>query len=177
LDGEFYLYWRAPWVAVYAALISLKSGQGDPLTAFMSGLFADLGLYDVEEAVVREYLFSETRSPLNEQRKSFEAHPILSLNRCLSKGFPINESVKAVLVCTHEQADEKGFPNQVPQAQLPIEAQIVAFAEKIDQGVLTTMKQTGVGFRFLKEKIWEAEKNSGQKFSESFLNSIGDSLI
>lgn len=177
LQGEFYLYWRSPWIAVYAMLISLKSQQGDPLVCLMAGLCADLGLYDLEESVVREYLFSEKRAVSEGAQSSFAKHPMLSLNRCLIKGFPISEAVKSVVVCTHERADEKGFPNQVPAEKLPVEAQILMFSEKIDQGVLTTMKNTGVGFRFLKEKIWESEKTKGGAFSEAFLNSMSEALL
>ncbi|MBV2168006.1 MAG: hypothetical protein KUL82_04785 [Bdellovibrio sp.] len=177
LDDDFSLFWRAPWIATYATLIAVKSGQGDPMTTLLSGLLMDVGLYDLEEDVTRQYLLSKEKNIEEKMQKSFEKHPLLSLNRCLIKKVPMDEKVKSVLVCTHEKANEKGFPNQVPAAQLPVEAQLLMFAEKIDKGVLTTMKQTGVGFRFLKEKLWEAENTSLQNFSPEFLNAIADALI
>lgn len=176
VDGEFTEFWRSPWIAVYGALMSIKSGQGDPMVTFLSGLLTDVGLYDLEEDLTRRYFFSEDKKSVDEQ-SSYQKHPLLSLNRCLIKKLPLDEQVKSVLVCTHEQADQKGFPNQVPADKLPVEAQLLLFAEKIDQGVLTTMKQTGVGFRFLKEKIWESENTSQGSFGGAFLASIAESLI
>ncbi|AFY01428.1 HD domain-containing phosphohydrolase [Bdellovibrio bacteriovorus] len=177
LEGEFYEIWRAPWIAVYGAIISRKSGQGDPLTVLIAGLLTDVGLFDIDDRISREFLTSEGRTVLEEQQREFNNHPILSMNRCLIKGLPLTEEVKAVMVCTHERFDEKGFPNQVPADKIPVEALILQFAEKIDQGVLTTMKKNGVGFRFLKEKIWEAENNSGVAFPPAFLAAIADSLL
>lgn len=174
--GDFTHLWRAPWVTVYGMMISVKSGVGDPLTVLLSGLLTDVGLYDLEEKIVRDFLFSNDRAPI-EAMPAFQQHPIISLNRCLIKKIPLSEAVKATLVCTHERADEQGFPNQVPKDKLPVEALILRFAEKIDHGVLTTMKQTGVSFRFLKEKIWETEESQPGQFSSEFLASIADSLI
>lgn len=176
VNGDFTAFWRSPWIAVYGALMSIKSGQGDPMVAFLAGLLTDVGLYDLEEDLTRRYFFAEDKRPVNEQ-SDFQKHPLLSLNRCLNKKLPLDEQVKSVLVCTHEQADQRGFPNQVPADKLPVEAQLLLFAEKIDQGVLTTMKQTGMGFRFLKEKIWESENASQENFSGVFLAEIAESLI
>lgn len=178
-SGDFYQLWRAPWIAAYGALIAKRSGQGDPLVTLMSGLLTDVGLFDVEEKLSRQYLLGDggKLGDSSELSQGFGYHPVLSLNRCLAKGVPVSEAVKAVMVCTHERFDGKGFPNQVPADKLPIEAQILLFAEKIDQAVLTTMKETGVGFRFLKEKLWEQESQKMDSFSSEFLASIADSLI
>lgn len=174
--GDFELFWRAPWIALYGTIISVKSSQGDPLTVLLAGLLADAGLYDLEESTTSRFLFSDEKLEV-EKLPDFQKHPMLSLNRCLLKNLPLSEEVKTVLMCTHERADQKGFPNKVPPEKLPVEAQIIRFAEKIDQGVNTTMKNTGVGFRFMKEKVWEAEKAQPAEFSAAFLASIADSLI
>ncbi|UXR63726.1 hypothetical protein EZJ49_11655 [Bdellovibrio bacteriovorus] len=179
LTGDFYCLWRAPWIAVYAALISKRSGQGNPVVVLMAGLLTDVGLFDVEEKLSRAYLLGEggTLGDSSDLPQAFGYHPVLSLNRCLAKGVPVSEEIKTVMVCTHEQADGKGFPNQVPADKLPVEAQILMFAEKIDQAVLTTMQETGVGFRFLKEKLWEKENQKADVFSADFLAAIAESLI
>lgn len=176
-DNEIAPYWRAPWIAIYATLIGIKSGLGDPLVTLMSGLLMDVGLYDLDEQTSRAYLLSEDRKLAPAMMSSFEKHPLLSLNRALIKKVPINEAMKSVIVCTHEKSNESGFPNQVPTDKLPMEAQLLMFAERVDQEVLTTMKKNGVGFRFLKEKFWESEKASGQNFSQEFLTSIAEALL
>lgn len=176
-DSEIGELWRAPWIAVYAALISVKTGLGDPMVTLVSGLLMDVGIFDLDDETARTYLFSENKSLEDRLMSSFEKHPVLSLNRALIKKVPINESIKSVIVCTHENAHETGFPNQVPADKLPLEAQLLMFAEGIDQEVQTTMKKNSTGFRFLKEKFWESEKNSGKNFSETFLTSIAEALL
>jgi hypothetical protein len=176
-DLEISEFWRAPWISIYAAMISVKSGVGDPMVTLISGLLMDVGLYDLDEETSRAYLLSENKKLEERMTSSFEKHPLLSLNRALIKKVPINDAIKSVIVCTHEKSNEEGFPNQVPTDKLPVEAQLLMFAERIDQEVLTTMKKNGVGFRFLKEKFWEAEKTTGKNFSESFLTSIAEALL
>lgn len=174
---DFAALWRSPWIGVYAALMSIKSGTGDPMVALLSALFCDLGIYDLEEAVALDHYTSAERKISDIHQKSYEKHSILSLNRALIKKLPLDEAVKSVLVCIHERADEKGFPNQVPTHQLPVEAQLVAFAEKIDQAVLTTMKNTGVGFKFQREKVLESENANPGQFSSEFLSKISNSIL
>ncbi|MDG0818286.1 HD domain-containing phosphohydrolase [Bdellovibrio svalbardensis] len=168
---------RSPWVGVYAAMICLKSGQGDPLVAFLSALFADVGLFDIQEEIAVKYLREGARELNDAEMREVAKNPILSLNRCLIKKFPLSESIKAVVVTIHERADEKGYPNQVPADKIPLESHVIRFAGLIDLGVRTTMAETGVGFRFLKEKIWEKEQTQPGNFSLEFLNAIADSLI
>lgn len=177
VSGEFYLLWRSPWIALYAAVISKKTGQGDPLVCILAALLTDLGLFDLQDEISRQFLLDEKRVVDEVHKKAFANHPILSLNRCLLKGLPVEADVKAVMVCTHERHDEQGFPNQVPADKIPVEAQLIQFAEKLDQGVLTTMKNTGVGFRFLREKIWESESKTLDTFSRRFLDSISKAMI
>ncbi len=177
LEGDFYLLWRAPWIAVYGAIIAKRSGKGDPFLVLMAGLLMEVGLFDVEGNLVRSYLLDEERQAPTGSENAFYHHSIHSLNRCLLRGLPLSETLKSVLVCVHERNDEKGYPNQVPRDKLPVEGQILAFAEKIDQASLTTMKKTGVGFRFLREKIWEAEKQNPGAFSVEFLAAIAESLL
>lgn len=174
-QNDLLKFWRAPWVAVYSALICAKSGQGNPLDALMAGLLADVGLLDISLEVYRAYLFQGPEALM--ESEDFRAHPMASLNRCLSKKLPLNEALKALIVCTHEQADQQGFPNQVPSEKIPVEAMVVQFAERIDFGVRTTMEKTGVSFRFMKEKAWEKEEQRKTIFSLQFLNTISESLL
>ncbi len=176
-QNDLFTIFRAPWVAVYAAMICLKSGQGDPVVTFMAALFADVGLFDIQEQTAVKYI-REGVGDLNEgELREVGKNPVLSLNRCLIKKLPLSEAVKSVLVTVHERADEKGYPNQVPADKVPFESHTIRFAAMIDLGVRTTMAETGVGFRFLKEKIWEKEHSQPGNFSLEFLNAIADSLI
>lgn len=177
VQNDLFVQFRSPWIATYAALMCKKSGQGDPLVAFISGLFADVGLFDISDGTAAKYLQHGDKDLNENESKELAKHPVLSLNRCLIKKLPLNEAVKSVLVTVHERHDEKGYPNQVPADKLPLEAQAIRFAGLIDLGVRTTMAETGVGFRFMKEKLWEREQSSPGSFSLEFLNSIAESLI
>ncbi|MNK01105.1 hypothetical protein D3C87_188990 [compost metagenome] len=174
-SNELFGFWRAPWVGVYAAMICAKSGQGNALNALMAGLLTDVGLLDISREVYRAYL-SQGAEALVES-EDFITHPMASLNRCLAKKLPLSEELKTLIVCTHEQANQKGFPNQVPADKIPVEAMAIQFAEIIDYGVRTTLKDTGVSFRFLKEKIWEKEEGRKEAFSAQFLAWISEALL
>lgn len=174
---EFWNYCRAPWVAMYASLLSVKSGLGDPWVTFMSALLSDVGVYDLPEEVSRRFFENKEKSFGDEDKRKFETHPILSLNRCLVKGLQLDERVKSVLVCTHEQNNERGFPNQVPRDKLPVEAQLIFFADSIDRGSVEFMKQEDRSLRFFREKFWEQERGHQEKFSADFLDKIAEGLL
>ncbi|MBO9668420.1 MAG: hypothetical protein J7501_16595, partial [Bdellovibrio sp.] len=177
IQNELFEKWRGPWIAVYAAYMSKKSQVGNPLDTFMAALFCDIGLFDISDQVAQKSLASGESSLAEGEITEYRKHPVLSLNRCLLKKVPLSEAVKAILVSVHERADGQGFPSQTPPELLPVEASLIRFAEMIDLGVRTTLKETGVGFRFLKEKTWEKESTNPGSFSKEFLDKIAESLI
>lgn len=177
LGSVFWSYWRNPWVAVYGALLSVKSGVGDPMVTLLAGLFCDVGVYELDESIVRQYLFSETMSLTPDQLEKFEKHPLVSLQRCLSKGLPLEERVQNVIVCTHERNDGRGFPNHLSNEQIPEEAQLLQLAEIIDKKSLDFLKDGDRSFRFLREKIWETERSTQEYFSASFLDKVSEALL
>jgi hypothetical protein len=176
-QNELFDKWRGPWIAVYAAYISKKSTVGNPLDTFLAALFCDVGLFDIADVVSEKILAGGEVSLVDGEVSEYRKHPVLSLNRCLLKKVPLSEAVKGILVSVHERVDGQGFPSQTPPELLPVEASLIRFAEMIDLGVRTTLKETGVGFRFLKEKIWEKETLTPGSFSKEFLNKIAESLI
>ncbi len=175
LDNELIDIWRDPFVGVYAALLCLKSGKGDPLVALLGGLWADLGLWDLSAETHRNYIKggAEFLAPDKEYRE----HVMNSLNRCLFKRLPLPEEVKTLIVCTHERFDGKGFPNQSPVDKIPYEVWCVQLAESIDYGVRTLLAETGVGFRFVREKVWEKENTQNGRLPPEFIAEIADSLL
>jgi hypothetical protein len=101
---------------------------------------------------------------------------MMSLNRCLFKKVPVSESVKAIMVCVHERVDEKGYPSQTPFEMVPVESSLIRFGEMIDFGVRTTMAEQSIGFRYLRDKIWQETKEKPGNFSKDFLEQISESL-
>lgn len=175
LENDFFAKWRAPWVAFYAAYISKKSGLGKPSVSFLAGLLCDVGLFDVQDLVVeKSFAFGEDAFD-GAEHAEYRKHPLLSLNRCLLKNLPINEEIKAVLVCVHERDDAGGFPSQTPPELLPPEAAIIRFADLIDRGVRVAPAESN--FRIIKEKIWEEQRSQPGNFNLAFLEKISESLL
>lgn len=175
LDNELVEIWRDAFVGVYAALLCLRSGRGDPMTALLGGLWADLGLWDLSAETHKSYLKEGAEALASD--KEYREHVMNSLNRCLFKRLPLPEEVKALIVCTHERFDGKGFPNQSPADKIPYEVWCVQLAESIDYGVRTLLAETGVGFRFVREKVWEKENIQGGRFPPEFLAEISEALL
>ena len=96
----------------------------------------------------------------------------------MAKKVPIDDGIQAIIQQTHQEMKptKSGMTKKSAQG-LSVEAQLLMFAEKIDQGVLTTLKSTGTSFRFMREKLWEAEKSNGQGFDPQFLEKIASALI
>jgi hypothetical protein len=175
-DNDLFDKWRSPWVAIYAAYLSVKSDVGNPIDALMSGLFCDVGLMDIPDSTYQKFLSLGEAYLEQQQTEEYRKHPMMSLNRCLFKKVPVNEAVKAIMVCVHERADEKGYPSQTPFDMVPAESSLIRFAELIDFGVRTTMQEKSIGFKYLREKIWEEAKAKPGNFSNEFMDKIFESL-
>ena len=176
-QNHIFKLWREPWIAIYATIISVKSGQGNPEETLIGGLFSSIGMSDLPQETFRKYIASGDRDFTEEEKKSFENVPMASLNRSLAKNLPLTENEKSILVTTQERFDGKGFPNQVPAEKIPAEASLIRFATLIDRGARTTMEETNVGFRFLREKIWEAENQNTGNFDPALLEKIANALL
>ena len=176
-ENEFLNFWRAPVIGAFAAVMSLKSKQGDPVTALLVGFFAELGMWQLSYDFFQRYQEKGMSGVLPTEKPIFEASPMNALNRMMSKGFPMDDAVKAALVCVMERADGKGFPNQTPIESIPVEALIVRFAIGLEREMRTTLKATGTSFRFMREKYWEEVKKDAGDFGDDFLTKISDSLV
>jgi hypothetical protein len=176
LENDLFDKWRSPWVAAYGAYISVKSGLGNPVDVLLAGLFCDVGLMDIPEATYQKFLSLGESYLEPQQTEEYRKHPMMSLNRCLFKKVPISEQVKAIMVCVHERADEKGYPSQTPFEMVPVESALIRFGEMIDFGVRTTMVEQSIGFRYLRDKIWQETKEKPGNFSKDFLEKIAESL-
>lgn len=172
--NELCTYWRAPWVASYGALISVRSGKGDPVLVLMAGLLCDNALLDFPQDI---YLRSVQQGTVAMQEQEvFRFHPVQSLNRLLSKEVPLSEEIKAIVACSHENAFSTGFPNQTPAAHVPVESLLLSFAEKIDEQV-RGKTASELNFRLLREKLWEKEDQEQKTYDKDFLAAIGDTLL
>lgn len=176
-NNDWNRFWRAPWVALYAAMITQKSKGGSPLVALMTGLLCDIGLLELPPLLYHKYVEHGLAGLSADEVALFQRHPLMSLNRCLAYKVPLSEEVKAALICTHERQDLKGFPNQTPADKIPFEAWAVQLAEQIDFESRSAPAAETSNFRMFREKIWSRELAAPQRYSENFLQSISNALI
>ena len=164
---------RSPAIACYAGLLSLMTDIGRPEDVMICALLADLGLLDMSPAI-----FDRQRSQVPpeswgaEELKVYQSHPLLSVNRCLSRKIALSEDIKKIILHTHEQKDMKGFPNRPVPEKIPFESMLIQFCELIDQATLVRMGEGKVSVLDARKKMVEQEFASVSRFSLEFLNQL-----
>ncbi|MBC7371574.1 MAG: hypothetical protein H7326_08420, partial [Bdellovibrionaceae bacterium] len=132
LEFQFCKHERGPYVLAYALFIAQSCGITSLKEIIMAALLSDLGLLELPPTCYRQL---QSRGALmlepNDMEK-YQHHPMSSLNRAMLRELPLSDEIKSILVCTHERADEKGFPNQVPADKLPFESQLIHFCKILD---------------------------------------------
>lgn len=124
---------RSVMIATMAALTSLNMGIGDMDSIMLSGMLCDVGLLELSvdslgkaDSAEGRFLFS------NNDKEIFRAHPTISLNLMLEKKFQLSDLQKEIVLNSHEQADQKGFPSGAIAKKIPIESQLLLFHELVD---------------------------------------------
>lgn len=176
-SNPIFKFWRSPWIAIYAALISVKSNEGNPSDTLLAGLFSDIGLASLKTDLLLKYQISGLKELNDSERADLEGSPMESLNRCLAKKLPLSDNVKSIIATSGERFDGKGYPNQVPPDKIPTETYLIRFAMLTDRASRTSMEELGVGFRFTREKLWESEKQNAGNFAPEFLEKIANALL
>ena len=124
---------RAPAVAAYAGLLSLELDIGKPEEIMVAALLADVGLLDLS-ASGSGFLKSSKQNQMNaEDARVYNFHPLISLNKVLDRKVPVPESLKQIILCTHEKANGHGFPNKLLKDKIPKESFLIQLSEKLDQ--------------------------------------------
>lgn len=173
---------RAPAVAAYAGLLSLSSGIGKPAEVMIACMLSDLGMLEISPQVsrkIREGGGSEEfyLSWHPEDQREYFAHPVKSLNLALSRRLPLPDSVKEMILCSHERIDQKGFPQKILPEKIPFEAMILQLAEMLDQKSQVRLGKEKVPIQSVKKQLFEAHINKSGNFSRLFLEKIRGSLM
>lgn len=161
---------RAPAIASIAGLVSLMCSVGKPEEVMVCALLADLGLLDMPPMTMNKFRTEGLSALTTEEKKSYERHPISSINRLLQRRIPLNDKLKAIISATHERADMKGFPNQ-PQKPHPLEAQLILFSEKVDIESKLEFGKERRDPAFVRNEIFQRESETSC-FYQEFLNKI-----
>ena len=144
--GDFGSIDRAPAIAAYAGLFSLMSGIGEPKDIMISALIADVGIIELPVEVTRRLRASKAKDLSGEDKSLYEKHPTISMNCALARKLPIDEALRKIILCTHEQFDGKGFPGKTLPDKVPWEDFLIQLAEILDQRSLIRMGQARTDF-------------------------------
>jgi HD-GYP domain-containing protein (c-di-GMP phosphodiesterase class II) len=132
---------------------------------YLTGLLHDIGKMGVDDAVLRKK-GKLTEQEMNDIRK----HPSIGAG-ILSEIKQMRDIVPGVL-CHHERADGKGYPNGLVGGQIPLVGKIVGLADSFDA---MTSKRTYRDAMTVEEARTEIENGLGTQFDEKigriFINS------
>lgn len=168
---------RGPAIACYSGLLALQLGLTNTNDVMIASLMADIGLLDLSPKImrmVREAKFQEMHA---EYRELYEQHPMVSLNKVLNRKLPIPENMKSIILCTHESADQKGFPKRPRSENVPVESYLIQFCELIDQASLITMGKARPDIKITRQEVFNKEYTSAKKFPMVLLERIRKALI
>lgn len=130
--GDFGSLERAPAIAAYAGLLSLLSKTGNPKEVMIGALLADVGYLELSPSTSEKIRMHKIDEMNEEEKMEYQKHPIFSLNQCLSRKLPFSETIKAMILQSHERMDQKGFPNRLNPDKILEEAMLIRLCWELD---------------------------------------------
>jgi HD-GYP domain-containing protein (c-di-GMP phosphodiesterase class II) len=119
-------YSHAQSVSTLVCLFSMAFEIGTPEDLAIAGLFHDIGIVGISTEVT-PFDYKEKLSP--EDQKKYEFHPENSLNLLKEKRITVSPKISEIIEKHHERSDGKGFPKNLPPHKVPLEAQLLRFAD------------------------------------------------
>ena len=159
-------------VAFISRWIAERYAEREPLQQeqvhriYLAGLLHDIGKIGIAETVLCK------KGKLTEQeRNCIRAHPAIGAGILSEIKQMVDDIVPAVL-CHHERADGKGYPNGLTSEQIPLIGKIVGLADSFDA---MTSKRTYRDAMTVEKALDEIEKGLGTQFDKKvggiFINS------
>ncbi len=171
--GEFGSVERSPTVAAYSGLFSLMSSIDEPVDVMIAGLLSDVGMLELSPLITKKMRQGQSVGTLNaDELADYHKHPVLSVNRCLEKKLTLKDSLKELILCTHEKANAKGFPQQRIKDKIPMGAMLLQFAEMLDRATMLKMGQARAPLADIRKKLVEQETMNADVFSVEFITKL-----
>ncbi len=132
---------------------------------YLTGLLHDIGKMGIDDAVLRKK-GKLTEQEMNDIRK----HP--SIGASILSGIKQMRDIVPGVLCHHERADGRGYPNGLAGEQIPLASKIIGLADSFDA---MTSERTYKEVMTVEEARAEIEKGLGTQFDEKvgriFINS------
>lgn len=122
-------------VGVYCALFGIALGLKNIDDLRLGGLLHDVGMADLPI----ELLEQDEKNMTPEDRSRYHLHPGNGRTDVLNRKVPVPEVVLNMILLHHERCDGSGYPYGKTKDEIPVEAQICAFADEFDK--LTSLRQ------------------------------------
>lgn len=171
--GEFGSVERCPTIAAYVGLMSLLVSIGDPVDVMVAALLSDVGLLDLHPKISKKMREAGDWKTLPaEDLEIYKKHPLTSLNLCLGRKLQMKDSIREIILCTHERADGKGFPQGRPSEKIPTESQLIQFVEMVDRAGMIKMGQAREDIGQIRKKIFDELIQDGKILNFTLLQSL-----
>lgn len=122
-------------VAAYCALFGIALGMKNIDELRLGGLLHDVGLADMP----MELLGRDEKKMSAEDRARYHLHPGNGKTDVINRKVPVTETVLNMILLHHERPDGSGYPYGKKKEEIPVEAQICAFADEFDK--LTSLRE------------------------------------
>lgn len=170
--GEFGSVERGPAIAAYSGLLCMNAGIGNPLDVMVAALLMDVGLLDIDPRIMRKMRSSGLTQLSPSDREEYQQHPVGSLHRVLGRKLPVNESIKNIILSSHESYDGQGFPHHWKAEKVSLDAMLVQLAALIDEKCLIKMGQARPDINSVRASIIQTEFSQRSKFSLDFIQKV-----
>jgi len=138
VEGDFGSLERTPGQAAIAGLIAMNSSI-NAAPVMLATLINNLGLIAMPYYICKQIKDQNINSLKGDDLIQYQRHPITSINLALSRKLPLDDNLKSIIMCSHEQLDEKGFPNKILPERISEESQLIQFNEELDTYCIARM--------------------------------------
>ncbi len=130
---------RSPGISAMSGLLAMSVDKINTEDTVVAGLLADIGLLTLHPSILKKVRQDKFSELTQDEKKSYEQHPVHSINKCLEKKIPLSEEIKHIIMCTHEKFDLSGFPAKINPEYIVKESQLLQYCEVIDQKMIIKM--------------------------------------
>lgn len=174
--GDFGSVERSPAIASYAGLLSVQSHIGDPVEVMIGALLADVGYLDLNPVVTQKIRNSSPEVLDSAEILEYQKHPLFSLNQCLSRKLPLTETIKNIILQSHERVDQTGYPNKIRIDKITEESMLIRLCSELDSRSQIRMGEKRQDIRAVKEQMSQTIMDEAGNYSFGFLLKINKLL-